>query len=76
MAEDSPLTWIEEQMGSIVKRESEMNMKPNKKAKYARMSSEDFKAICDLLFEDSRRPKVSFTKFGKSYEQSVWKSDQ
>jgi len=54
----------------------EMNSKRDKKAKYVRMSSEDLKAICDLLFEDSRRPKVSFAKFGKTYEQSVWKSDQ
>jgi hypothetical protein len=51
-------------------------MRQDKKAKYVRMSSEDFKAICDLLFEDGRRPKVSFAKFGKSYEQSVWKSDK
>jgi hypothetical protein len=53
-----------------------MKRNKDKKAKYVRMSSEDFKAICDLLFEDSRRPKVSFTKFGKSYEHSVWKTDQ
>jgi len=48
----------------------------NKKAKYVRMSSEDFKAILSLLFEDKTRPKVSFSKFGKTYENSVFNTDR
>ena len=47
-----------------------MNMK--KKTGYKRMSSEDFNALCDVLFEDKNRPIVSFKTMGKTFEKSAW----
>jgi hypothetical protein len=43
-----------------------------KKSKYVRMSSEDFKAILGLLFEEKNKPKVSYRKFGIEYESNIW----
>jgi len=47
-----------------------------KKSKYVRMSSEDFKAILGLLFEEKNKPKVSYRKFGIEYESNIWNTQK